>query len=223
MAALHDGDKFLIEKYPISYSLSSNLVTPIVNNSGDPLIFGLSLSIADWRPLTAVIKETEQVKSLIGGETILNEDFTVEEFTKSIKEKQPSTVHIATHGKFVGVLERSYLQAFDGKITLSELERALSGSNKTDLLVLSACQTAAGNNKSVLGMAGIALRSGIPTIVGSLWSLPDLEAAELMKSFYTYLKRDVKPSEALREMQLEKVRMDNEHPSIWSSFIVIEN
>ncbi len=84
-------------------------------------------------------------------------------------------------------MERSYLQAVDRPISISEFEQALSQS-KIKLLLLSACQTAAGNDKSILGLAGAALRSEIPNVIGSLWSISDGKTADSINSFYTYFQ-----------------------------------
>jgi CHAT domain-containing protein len=223
MAALYDGEKYLIEKYSISYSLSPRLRIP---NRGDndraSKIFGLSLAVGNWNALPEIDKEVETVSKILDGDIILNADFTVERFAKTIEEKQPSNLHIATHGKFTGARDRSFLIAFDGKITIPKLEEILSRSN-SNLLVLSACQTAAGNNKSVMGLSGVALRSGIPTTVGSLWSLSDIDAAESIELFYTYLDRGLGYSQALQKAQIELIQNTDAHPSVWSNLVLLGN
>jgi CHAT domain-containing protein len=223
MATLYDGAKYLIEKYPISYSLSPRLRIPdFPNNDRVSKIFGLSLAVDGWKALPEVDKEVETVSKILDGDVNLNADFTIERFARTIEEEQPNIIHIATHGQFTGARERSFLVAFDGKIAIPELEQILSRGN-SNLLVLSACKTAAGNNKSVMGLSGVALRSGIPTTVGSLWSLSDIDIAESIKLFYTYFDQGFTYPQALQKAQIELIKNTDPHPSIWSSLVLLSN
>ena len=130
---------------------------------------------------------------------------------------------MATHGKFSGTLEQTFIQTFEGPLTLAELEDLLSRRKEPlELLTLSACQTAAGNDRSVLGLAGVAVRSGVRSALGTLWFINDAATVELITDFYQYLKQPgTTKAEALRQAQLNQIAQPGNHPSVWSSFILI--
>jgi CHAT domain-containing protein len=224
MAALHDGKNFLIEKYAISYSLGLN---PIANrkdigNNLKTLAFGLTVPKNGFPALANVKQEIDGVKKLVAGSQLLDREFTRENFQQKIKKDYP-IVHIATHARFGGSIDGTFIQAFDREISLTELEEILSSSQQPiELLVLSACQTAAGNDRAVLGLAGVAARSRISNVVGSLWAVNDAQTVGLIEDFYKSL-RSKSVSEALRAVQLKQIGQPLGHPGIWSSFIAIEN
>lgn len=140
-----------------------------------------------------------------------------------INENYP-VFHLATHGKFSGNAESSFLQAFEQQISLTELENLLSNSkNPIELLTLSGCQTAAGNDRSTLGLAGVAIRSGVRSTLGSLWFVDDATTVDFMSDFYRYLKEGMTKAEALRQAQLNQIATPGSHASIWSSFVLIGN
>ncbi|HCF28309.1 MAG TPA: hypothetical protein DEV81_14160, partial [Cyanobacteria bacterium UBA11049] len=94
-----------------------------------------------------------------------------------------------------------------------------------ELLVLSACQTAAGDNRAALGLAGIAIKAGARSTVASLWSLDDESSALLMGEFYQELaNRKVNKAEALRNAQLALLEEPRySHPRFWASFVLVGN
>jgi CHAT domain-containing protein len=91
--------------------------------------------------------------------------------------------------------------------------------------MLSACQTAAGDERAALGLAGIALRAGARSALGSLWNISDEATYELVVQFYTALK-DPKLSRAaaLQRAQLALLAGQRfRHPFYWSPFLIIGN
>ena len=139
-------------------------------------------------------------------------------------------VHIATHGQFNGTLEESFLETYQGQINLLDLENILSShqinfpANPLELLTLSACETAAGNKRATLGLAGVAIRSGVSNVLASLWSIDDEQAVALMTDFYhALLKQKMSQFEALRQAQSKMISDPNSHPTIWSNLILIVN
>ncbi len=224
MAALHDGEQFLIEKYPLSTSASLQLTSSAGGEKDlSALTFGLSEAIPPFNnPLPNVKLETEQVQNILGGQRFLDEDFTLKQLREQVKNSNYPIIHLATHGKFGGSQESIFLQAFDQTISLQELEQLLSSSqNYLELLTLSACQTAAGNERSVLGLAGVAIRSGVKSTLGSLWFVSDEGTVPLITDFYLNLKQGMSKAEALQQAQIQQINTSNHHPSIWSSFILI--
>ncbi|MGH2415826.1 MAG: CHAT domain-containing protein, partial [Microcystaceae cyanobacterium] len=132
-----------------------------------------------------------------------------------------SIVHLATHGKFRGMPENSFIQAFDQPIYLKDLEAILSQSKAPiELLTLSACQTAAGNERSFLGLAGLAIRSGVKSTLGSLWSINDEATVALMSDFYQNFKQGMTQVEALQKAQLKQIANPESHPTNWSNFVL---
>ena len=224
MSALHDGQKFLIEQYDLSYSLGLNF-TARDNRKLDKLealAFGLTVEKNGFPALANIRREINGIAKFIDVNQFINTEFVRQNFRKQLESAYP-IVHIATHAQFGGSSESAFIQAFDREISLIELESMLSKLQQPiELLVLSACETAAGNDRSVLGLAGIALRNNVSNVVGSLWAVDDAQTANLMESFYKNLSQDsLSESEALREAQLGQIEQIFGHPATWSSFMVI--
>jgi CHAT domain-containing protein len=225
MAALHDGKQFLIEQYVISMSLGLNLKMP--SSSSDKKgasIFGLSVAVKDGEkelpPLPFIIPETKEVQKTIGGDRFLNVKFLSNTFAKEIQKDLP-VIHIATHGEFQGTIQSTFLRAYDKRITLRQLEEFLAARKESvDLLTLSACYTAAGNERAILGLAGIALRSKVKNVVASLWSVDDKATADLIADFYRYLKGGLSKAQALQQAQIAQLRK-NSKISHWTAFVAI--
>lgn len=230
MSALHDGQQFLIEKYAISNSLGLNLQLKENDSPNKEILaFGLSSKTDNSPPLPYVKEELEQIKLLkTKNKQFLNEKFTNENFSEQIHYTGFSTIHLATHGWFSGSLESSFLQAYQSKISLPELENALIQhnlnfpNNLLELLILSACDTATGDSRATLGMSGIAIRAGVNNVLGSLWSIQDRKVVPLISEFYRHwTKLDYSKAESLRQAQLKFIKSRNNHPSIWSAMILI--
>lgn len=94
-----------------------------------------------------------------------------------------------------------------------------------EILILSACQTAAGDKRAALGLAGVAVRSGARSTIATLWSVQDNSTAELITHFYAALKQPgITRAEALRQAQLSLLRsLDYQHPYYWAPFVLVGN
>lgn len=224
MAALHDGQQFLVEKYPIAATLSTNFISSEKQQQNQPgLVFGLTTKIPPFASLPFVDTETKIVHNILGGSKFLNEDFTLNKLKDEIQEKYP-IVHLATHGKFGGTYTSTFLQAFDQRISLEELEELIRNREEPiELLTLSACQTAAGDNRATLGLGGLAVRAGVENVLATLWAINDADTLPLIKNFYTQLRQPgITKAEALRNTQIMAITNPVlEHPYIWSPFILI--
>lgn len=226
MAALHDGKQFLVQKYAICAKLGLNMSAQRQQQrqEQEALVFGLTVKVPPFKPLPNVNAETEAVRGLLGGKRFLDREFTLANLEKQIGEqKNYSVVHLATHGKFRGTADSTFLQAYDRRIFLREFEDILlANSAPMDLLTLSACQTAAGDNRSTLGIAGLAARTGVRNVLASLWFVNDSDTVPLMEKFYSYLRQPgITKAEALRKAQLSVISIPNSHPNKWSSFILV--
>lgn len=232
MAALHDGQQFLVENYAVNVSLSLNLrirdertFTP----KAQVLAFGLSEETENFSALPHVKQEIRSINELITVKQFLNTEFIPTRVEKALIENNYPIVHFATHGKFDGTLEESFLETYQGRISLEDLENILNEhqltfpDNPIDLLVLSACETASINNRATLGMAGIAIRAGVRNAVGSLWSVSDRSEVYLIKEFYDGLIREqLSPEESLRQAQMKMIGAEF-HPSVWANLILISS
>ena len=98
-------------------------------------------------------------------------------------------------------------------------------SEPIELLVMSACQTAAGDDRASLGLAGVAIRAGARSAIGSLWNIADDAAFGLVQDLYAELRKPgVSRAEALRRAQLALMKKEEfAHPFFWSPFLVISD
>lgn len=232
VSALHDGDRFLVESYALATTPSLQLTTTgsFSNRENTPLIAGLTVEIPPFAALKNVQEEVRTVQSLMGGLTLMDADFTVANLEQELTERSYSIVHLATHGKFGVDANSTFLLAFDDRITIETMDQLLrsrrrAGNNlqPLELLVLSACQTAAGDNRSALGIAGVAVRAGAKTALASLWFINDEATVPLIENFYKQLQTPgITKAQALQAAQKEAIdSLAYNHPGVWSPFILI--
>ena len=213
LAALHDGKQFLVEKYAVAHTLTWRLQSRHHPNPSPALIFGLSQGGPNTTPLPGVHQETHAIQTLLGGHLFLNQDFTPQTLENALKQHPAAILHLASHAKFGGTPESSFIQTASQPISLPEFETILNRAKyPPSLLVLSACQTAAG---SELGLAGISLRTGVTTVMGSLWFTSDRLSAELLNDFYHYNQTHPR-AQALALAQIQQIRDPRSHPATWA-------
>ncbi|MEM7593160.1 MAG: CHAT domain-containing protein [Cyanobacteria bacterium P01_A01_bin.83] len=113
---------------------------------------------------------------------------------------------------------------------MNELESILKVREETpklvpiELLILSACKTAQGDGQGALGLAGMALRSGARSTIGSLWSISDESTAKLIEEIYQQLKLAKNKGEVLRQAQLALLKsQEYSHPYFWSPYVLVGN
>lgn len=235
MSMLHDGEKYLIEKYAIALTPGLQLLeaNPLTPAQLPTLAAGLSEERFEFPALPNVETELTEINELVGGIKRLNGEFERANFQTDLNTIPFSVVHLATHGQFSSNREETFVLASDGKInvdTLTTLIQSREEGRRTaiELLVLSACQTAAGDDRATLGLAGFAVRAGARSTIASLWLVDDASTAELMSRFYQYLKDPNKTKvQAFREAQLSLLRdaghEEWHHPSHWAAFVLVGN
>ncbi|MEH1765344.1 CHAT domain-containing protein [Nostoc sp.] len=206
MAALHDGKGFLVEKYSIGLMPSISLTNTLYKDikKSQILALGVSQSTQGQEPLPAVPLELSTlVSKLWQGKLLLDKQATLDNL-KTIRRQQPfGIIHMATHADFAtGALSNSYIQLWEDKLRLNQLRQLRFNEPEVEMLVLSACRTALGDEESELGFAGLAVLAGVKTSVASLWSVNDAGTAALMTKFYENLKTAPIKAEALREAQV---------------------
>jgi CHAT domain-containing protein len=229
-AALFDGEHFLAERFALGTTLGMELTEPAIPPRGrrEVLIAGLSESVQGQVALPAVEREVVDVRDRIGGEILLNETFQRDRMISELSEGRHRVVHLATHGHFDRQPEESYLLTHDDRLLLGDVERAVGlrryGDDPLDLLVLSACETALGDDRAALGLAGVALKSGARSALASLWQISDDATAELIRVFYDALAEGASKAEALRAAQLHLLGHERfAYPFYWSAFLLIGN
>ncbi|MBH9575686.1 CHAT domain-containing protein [Inhella proteolytica] len=185
--------------------------------------------LADALRLPGVGVELDRLGDLVGGRTLREAAFTVQGFGTAMQAGSPRVVHLASHGLFGGSAATSYLLAYDDLLTLGNLQTLLQGENQRrqpiELLSLSACQTAEGNERAPLGIAGAAIKARARAVLGSLWPVDDAATVRLMTGFYAaWLQNGQGKAAALREAQLQLLRDPaTRHPFYWASFALIGN
>ena len=231
LAALYDGQQYLIEQYNIALAPSLQLIDPqpIAQKQLNILGGGLTVARQGFSALPNVKLELQQIKDQTHSEILLNEDFTEFKVNQEVSQLPFSVVHLATHGSFSSQLEDTFILTWNEKINIEELRNLLKTDakqlNPIELLVLSACQTATGDERSGLGLAGVAVRSGARSTIASLWSVDDESTALLMSYFYQELSQSQRTkAEALRRAQLAVLQQkDFAHPFFWAAFVLVGN
>jgi filamentous hemagglutinin family protein len=229
LGALHDRKKFLLESYAVAVTPSLALTDPRpLELSGRKLLLaGISEPVQGFSALPSVDAELRAIESIYGGTVLLDKSFTSAALREKLADVEFSAVHLASHARFTGGIDGSFLLAYDGPVSIQTLSDSVRATRFRDrpleLLVMSACETAAGDEQAALGLAGVAIKSGARSAVGSLWNLNDRSATELMSGFYRALGTPgVSKAEALRRAQLALIRK-GAHPYFWSPFLVIGN
>ncbi|MEW6493436.1 MAG: CHAT domain-containing protein [Cyanobacteriota bacterium] len=181
-----------------------------------------------FEKLPNVEQELQQVGRIVPSESLLNPKFTEANLEQKIQSGTFSAVHIATHGKFSSDPEETYIAAYDELLKSSNLNNLLrinnqNSSRSVELLVLSACETAQGDNRATLGLAGIAVRAGARSVLSTLWQVSDRSTAALMERFYKELTNPkVTKAEALHQAQLALFQQ-YKAPYYWAPYVLVGN
>jgi CHAT domain-containing protein len=192
------------------------------------LLAGISEGVQGFDPLPAVPAELEAVHALYGGRVLLDAEFRSARLEEELGRQSPSVVHLASHAVFTGNPDTSFLLTHDDRLTMNRMAQVVGRTqfrqHPLELLMLSACETAAGDDRAALGLAGVAIRAGARSAVGSLWSISDEAAKELVVQFYRELKDpQLTKAVALQRAQQKLLRGDFAHPFFWSPFLLISN
>ncbi len=195
MAALHDGEKYLAQRYRLAMyteAAKANLKDPVKPQwrfAG----FGLTEARANFSPLPSVRGELEgMVASGFPGDIKLNQDFTADSFKAGLA-RRPPVVHIASHFVFKpGTESDSFLLLGDGApLSLQAIKRGNYRFTDVDLVTLSACETAVGggldaNGREVEGFGALVQNQGAKGVIASLWPVADESTGQFMQLFYGY-------------------------------------
>ena len=231
MSALYDGERFLIERFAFATTPGLTLTSPqpLQRDNVETLAVGLTKAVQGFSALPNVGAELDNIASHFPATTYRDEEFRGKQVEDEIAQGDYSIVHVATHGKFDSDHTRSFLLTYDEKLTMAELRDTIGArryqKDPVELLVLSACETAAGDDRAALGLAGVALQAGARTAVATLWFINDESTADMVSEFYRQLEDpDISKAEALRAAQLSLLEQPRyRHPSYWAPFLLIGN
>jgi CHAT domain-containing protein len=234
MAALHDGERFLIERRPVATTPGLELTDPRPFSRDDPsaLLVGLSVASGGFERLENVTAEIRGIREITGGEVLLDEAFSPAALTRKLEAKPYRLLHVASHAAFDDGREGGFLQTAAGRLAFSDLSAAIGAGrlreDPLELVVLSACETAVGGEggeRAALGLSGMAVRAGARSAIGSLWRVHDEATARFMATFYRTLAEPGRSrAEAVRAAQQALLAEPAyRHPYFWSPFLLISS
>ncbi|MGR9052376.1 MAG: CHAT domain-containing protein, partial [Gammaproteobacteria bacterium] len=182
--------------------------------------------LAEVLSLPGVEKEVATLAEIQRSRVVLNRDYTLQHFDLLVRQPLHHMIHIASHGFFGGTSDSSFIMTYDRILTMDHLQQLLeqrSTDEPIDMLVLSACQTAEGDDRAPLGLSGVALKARADSALGSLWPISDEAAVKLMKGFYSGITQQrLSKAKALQQAQLSLLRDANlAHPFYWSPFVLV--
>jgi CHAT domain-containing protein len=179
------------------------------------------------------------------GKQFLNQESTLANLKAQIQNRAFKILHLATHAEFYpGSPDKSYIQLWDTKIRLNQLDEVGFDNYPVDLLVLSSCRTGLGDDRDKYGFAGLAIQVGVRAVLASIWYISDEATTALMTDFYRQLQTSPTKAEALRMAQLAMLKgrikpeatttrgnaavqpaaaKDYSHPYFWGGFTMIGN
>jgi CHAT domain-containing protein len=234
MGVLYDGKKYLIEKYAVAVSSGLELKKSqnLERQKFKAILAGLSKPYQGYSGLDNVEKQFAQIKVEINSEILLNDNFNTDNFTTRVARIPSTIIHLATHGQFSSDIEDTFIITSDGRINPNHLSEIIQNREKIisqplELLTLIACETAKGDNRATLGLAGIAFKAGARTTLAPLWKIiADQSSGDLISHFY----RELKNSNNSKAIALQKAQQfflndknhpDRKSPDYWAAYILI--
>jgi CHAT domain-containing protein len=229
-SALYDvsNQKYLCQTYAI-VTLPALRLTQKQSIKSSPKVLqcGLSLKRHGFSELPHVKVELDKIHRIMGGKVLKDKDFTIDHLKDELNNTPYNTLHFSTHGTFGNTPRDIQLKTYEKPIHLNHLNKLIAICNyrhqPIELLTLSACDTARGDERAALGLGGVAVKTGVATAVASLWKVDDNAAAEIMTSFYQSLKNSRgKKAQSLRLAQISMIESDQfSHPSYWAPFLLM--
>jgi len=216
-SALHDGRHFLIEKYAVVTVPSVTLTDsrPVRLENARALLNGLSHGRTEagrnFSSLPAIREELGSIQTLMDAKTLIDKEYTTENLRNEFRNHAYSVLHIATHGVFGGSPDKTFLLTYNSRLTMDDLGELIDigrfREKPVELLTLSACQTAQGDERAALGLAGVALRAGVKSAVATLWFVDDKAASLTIREFYRQMMTpSISKAKALQNAQKNAYR-----------------
>lgn len=219
LGILYDGERYLLEKYAIALNLGIEIREPKALPPGSglnillagvekPLLQGFERDI-----LPNVPKELESIQEIgsqIGAtvDRVPEQDFSTTLFNQRLNTDNYQIVHLATHGQFASSRDDTFILAKEEKIQVDELSQLFRNTqaiqNPVEMLVFSACRTATGDDRAVLGLAGATVQAGARSAIATLWGVDDAASLDFAESLYEHLGNpEISRAVALQKAQLE--------------------
>ena len=237
MAALHDGERYAVERYAVSVLTLAAQGGLRDAPSADWRVagFGVAREVPGYRRLLAVEEELTGIVRLgeqgaagvYPGTIRLDEAFTEEALAEALEHHQ--AVHLASHFVLNPAQGfHSHLLLGDGSpLPLERLRDVSFDFHGVELMTLSACETAMGggreNGREFEGFAALVQQRGAKAVIASLWPVSDSSTAALMRVFYAARRAGLSKAAALREAQLSLLSGPHAHPFHWAPFILMGN
>ncbi|PLZ09643.1 hypothetical protein CBP17_12190 [Fischerella thermalis WC114] len=236
MSVLHDGKQYLLQKYAIALTPGLQLINPkpLTDINIKAITAGISKPREGFKELPQVRQELKQIEDLgVASKSLLDEKFTTKEVQNQILNSDVSIIHLATHAQFSSIADDTFILFWDQRMNVKQLGNLLRNNTLTsrrpiELLVLSACETAIGDQRATLGLAGVAVRSGARSTMATLWSVQDESTAKFMGNLYSQLeqakKTKINKAQALQQAQLALLNdQQYSNPHFWAPFVVVGN
>ncbi|KYC42481.1 hypothetical protein WA1_21195 [Scytonema hofmannii PCC 7110] len=240
LAVLDDGKQYLVQKYALALSPGLQLIEsqPLTQIQLNVLTAGVSerrtVAGRTFDSLNQVPLELEQIQAEVArSQKLLNSTLNADNLRKAVESVPFSVIHLATHGNFSSNPDETFVLLWDRLLKAKNFDRLLGigdriNTRAIELLALSACETATGDKRATLGLAGIAVRAGARSTLATLWQVKDESTAAFAIQFYKVLKDDkLTKAQALRQAQLyliEKHPNTNYRlPYYWAPFVLVGN
>jgi filamentous hemagglutinin family protein len=209
IAALHDGKSFLIERYSVGLMPSLSLTDTRLGDIKSTQVLAAGTSQFDDRAALPIVpvELANITQKLWRGKALLDQEFTQANLKAQRQNLPYGIIHLATHSEFLpGDVSQSTIQLWQSELYLDQLDQLGWGNPPVELVVLSACRTSLGSSSAELGLAGFTVRTGVKSVLASLWDVSDDGTAGLMSEFYQQLQTAPIKVEALRQAQLALLR-----------------
>lgn len=232
IAALHDGNQYLVEKYNIALLPGLPLLPSKTSNKSEPrlLIGGLTQATQGFPALAGVDQEIEDISQIIPTNVLLDEEFTHQSLQDQLSNIASPILHLATYVQFSSHAEDTFVLTHRDRLNLDQISNLKEKSQINDaieLLVLTAATTAKIDSihQEILGLAGIAICSGAKSTLATIWSIRDRSTICLITEFYRLIaQNNISKAEALRKAQISLLKNPQyQHPYYWSSFVLLGN
>ncbi len=222
-----DAGKYLIEKHTVQIAPSIQalqLVKSNANPTGKPLIVGNPRPMPEnLTPLPGAELEANSIAKILKTTALVGVDAT--KTTVKSQIEAASLLHFATHGlvddewgtgSAIALVKE---QKNDGLLTADEI---FNFRLKANLAVLSACDTGRGRitGDGVIGLSRSLMSAGVPSVIVSLWAVPDVPTQSLMTHFYQNLQQQPDKAKALRQAMLTTMKQ-YPNPSDWAAFVLV--
>ena len=226
----HVPPRFLTCGLTVEVSVTNGLAGAVCAEPPEGGRGGAAREVTRYAGLDHVPAELAAVNGMFGGAVLRDEDFRLPLLRGELEKNPVSVLHVASHGEFGPTAQDTFLVTYAGKLTLDELEALVKPrkyrGQPLELLTLSACQTAAGDDRAALGLAGVALKAGARSALATLWSVNDEASARLVTEFYAQIRQhpEISRAQALRRAQVKLIGQEAYyHPALWSAFLLIGN